>query len=155
MKTITMFSLRRRHLTMAAAACVATPASAFTILRGGTAVAPAIGAAGIPRQGEKLVVSGRVVDATGKAVTNVALEAWHPGVHGTTVTTDGDGRVMFTTTTPADVQGIRYRITRADSHVQEGRLRIDVTAAGRDATLSHLHRDDAGVWRSTFALTLA
>jgi hypothetical protein len=152
---INTISLRRRHLMMAAAAGAATPASAFTFLRGGPAMAPAIGAAGAPDRGEKLVVSGRIVDAKGKAVSNATLEAWHDGAHHTTVASDADGRLMFTTTTPAQREGISYRISRGNSGAREGRFQLYSASDANDAPLAHLHRDDAGVWRSTFALTLA
>jgi hypothetical protein len=152
---INTICLRRRHLMMAAAAGAATPASAFTFLRGAPAMAPAIGAAGAPHHGEKLIVSGRIVDAKGKPVSNATLEAWHERVHRTSVATDADGRLMFTTTTPAEREGISYRISRGNSRAREGRFQLYSGAGAGDAPLAHLHRDDAGVWRSTFALTLA
>ena len=148
------FSLRRRHVMIAAGAVASAPASAFTVLRGAPALAPALGAMGLPRSGEKLVVSGRIVDGNGKPVANATLEAWHAHVHRTTVTSDGDGRLMFTTTTPEGREGIAYRITRANRSAREGLLKLNAPA-GADDVLAHLHVDEAGVWRTTFALTLA
>jgi hypothetical protein len=148
------FSLRRRHIMIGAAAIASAPASAFTLLRGAPALAPALGAMGMPRSGEKLVVSGRLMDGNGKPIANATLEAWHSHVHRTTVTSDGDGRLMFTTTTPEGREGIAYRITRANRSALQGLLRLGAATSADDA-LAHLHVDEAGVWRTSFALTLA
>jgi hypothetical protein len=139
---------------IAAAAVASSPAGAFTVLRGAPALAPALGAMGMPRSGDKLVVSGRIVDGSGKPVANATLEAWHAHVHRTTVMSDGDGRLMFTTTTPAGREGIAYRITRANGSARQGRLELTAPAGSNDA-LTQLRVDESGVWRTTFALTLA
>ena len=78
-------SLRRRHLMIAGAVTIATPATAFAVQS--TYVTDA-GAA-------KLVISGRVLGPDGKPLAGAAIDANNlPGV---TATTDADGRFVFTT----------------------------------------------------------
>ena len=75
-------------------------------------------------------------------------------MHRTSVSTDADGRLMFTTTTPGEREAISYRIAGAAGGAREGRFQLYSASAAGDAALVHLHRDDSGVWRSTFGLTL-
>jgi hypothetical protein len=147
-------SLRRRHLMIAGAAGVATPMSAVAGLCGGASLGANAEPFAIPA-GEKLVVSGRIVDSRCKPVANATIEAWHADAHRTSVRTDGDGRFMFTTTTPSDRRHIDYRIGGNDAASGARQLHLVTGARPADGAISQIHRDDAGVWRTTFALTLA
>jgi protocatechuate 3,4-dioxygenase beta subunit len=147
-------SLRRRHLMIAGAAGVATPMSAVAGLCGRGSMGAHAEPIAIPA-GEKLVVSGRIVDSRCKPVVNATVEAWHAHAHRTSVRTDGDGRFMFTTTTPAGRRPIDYRVGGKDCATGPRQLHLVTSAGSTDGAISQLHRDDAGVWRTTFALTLA
>ena len=140
-------SLRRRHLMMAGLAGAAAPAPLFA---GQLSIAE-IGAAG---RAPRLIVSGRIRGgADGKPLAGATVEAWHAGAAGDAAraTTDGDGR-FFTAITSADPSGRPRRIHYRVRH--EGR-EMPVTQRISDDLVANLRRDDAGAWRTTFALALA
>jgi hypothetical protein len=136
-------------MTGAAVPAFAFPGQALT------AVAPAIGASWSVRSGDKLVVSGRIVDARGAAVAGAAVEAWHEDVHRTSVVTDADGRFMFTTTTPRSRSALSYRVTQHGRAGAVRELHLARRSGVADGHVARLQRDDTGVWRTTMGLTLA
>ena len=137
-------SLRRRHLMMAGLAGAAAPVPLFA---GQLSIAE-IGAAG---SAPRLIVSGRIRGgADGKPLAGATVEAWHAGA-AARATTDGDGR-FFTTIVSADPSGRPRRIHYRVRH--EGR-EMPVTHRISGDLVANLRRDDAGAWRTTFALALA
>jgi protocatechuate 3,4-dioxygenase beta subunit len=151
-------SLRRRNVMLAGVSGIAgaaAPAGAFAALcSADAAVATSTGAAAF-RGGDKLIVSGRIVDAGCKPVAHATIEAWHADVHRTSVTTDGDGRFMFTTTTPARQRHIDYRVSHKDLGTRVKQLHLARERGLSDDAIATPQRDDAGVWRATFGLTIA
>ena len=134
-------SLRRRQVMIAGIAGVAAPAAVHAM---GTsqALTAEISA-------EDMVVSGRILDADGKPAFNATVELWQPGAaERATATTDGDGR-FFTPLAGSGKRHIHYRVHHAGQRTRTNRLDV-----ARDAG-AHLQRDDAGLWRTTFGLTLA
>ncbi|MDB5809329.1 MAG: hypothetical protein JWN94_1451 [Betaproteobacteria bacterium] len=127
-------SLRRRHLMIAGVAGMALPVVGFGHEFGSTS--PAAAAM------QKLIVSGRVVAADGKPIAgaNVATV-------GTSVMTDGDGRFVFETVTPAGLSPqLKYQV----SHASHGTMRNELNVA-RSA---QLQRDEAGTWRASVGVAL-
>ena len=133
-------SLRRRQLMLAGTAASAVPTGIFAF--------PAIAA---PFGTETLLVSGRIVDTDGKPVTGALIEMASPA-H--TATTDGDGRFMLTTRVSRRDEYVDYRVTRPASSPVHERLHVTYSERG-DSNAKALSRDEQGVWRTTFALTLA
>jgi protocatechuate 3,4-dioxygenase beta subunit len=127
-------SLERRHFVMAAG--LAGVAASVPLLAAQLAP-PAVGRA-------MLIVSGRVTGAHGKALAGTTLEVWHADER-VSATTDADGRFLFDTAVHyRDLQkGMRYRLN-CGTTVSE----MDLVRKG------HLHRDDAGMLRATFGLTV-
>ena len=151
-------SLRRRHLMMAGLAGVATPATIFAGQRGDALFADLSATTGGGKGG--LVVSGRILDTDGKPLFNASVEVWHAVARRerARATTDGDGR-FFATIAPAEHSGRPRQIHYRVSHEQHGTLVKQLYLARErgvsDDLVSHLQRDDTGVWRTTFGLTVA
>ena len=144
-----MISLRRRHMMLAGAASLAAPGCAWTL------PAVAMTADGVRiAGGEKLIVSGRILDADGKPAAHASIDAWHADVLRTRVVADADGRFMFTTTTPTVGSAIDYRVSHAGA-TMVNQLDLNARPQGFTQTQSQVRRDEQAVWRTTFALTLA
>ena len=135
----TIASVRRRQLIIAGLAAGAMPASVLAGECG--ARADAFGLPGIAAltmaDGDKLIVSGRVVDASCNAVAGARVEL--PGA-GADATTDADGRFMLVTN-PAHAAS-----PSVDIRVSRRNLR----ASDRVVAL----RDAAGSWRGTLEVAL-
>jgi hypothetical protein len=138
-------SLRRRYLMIAGLAGAAAPAAAFA----GASASPRDGLA-VSSFADRLVVSGRIVGADGKPLSDAAVEVWLADSrepHGR-VNTDGDGR-FFTAVTPTGhrrPRDLRYRVIHGGRGTPVKRIHI---ARGQ------VQRDEAGAWRATFGATLA
>jgi protocatechuate 3,4-dioxygenase beta subunit len=146
MKSSTI-SLRRRHLMMAGIAGAAAPVPLF-------AGQLSITETGITDSVPRLIVSGRILGGPdGKPLAGATVEAWHAGAAGDAAraTTDGDGR-FYATIASADRSGRPRRIHYRVRH--EGR-EMPVTHRISGDLVANLRRDDAGAWRTTFALALA
>ena len=130
-------SLRRRHLMIAGAVTIATPAAAFAVQ---STYATDAGAA-------TLVISGRVLGPDGKPLAGAAVDANNlPGV---SATTDADGRFMFTAVSRTEYDRPRAfdcRISHAAHRTLQSRL---------DFARAHVQRDEAGAWRAAIGLNLA
>ena len=89
----------------------------------------------------------------GKPLAGAEVEVRHAGASGkfASAITDGDGR-FFATIAAADSSGRPRRIHYCVRH--EGH-ETPVTHRISDDLVANLRRDDAGVWRTTFGLTLA
>ena len=174
-------SLRRRHLVLAGLAGVAAPATLFAGQCGGTLRnAPVVAELFASGSGgkDKLVVSGRILGAPDcKPLAGATVEVWHadanrdyraftrgkqddPGcVPCASVTTDADGRFMFTTIVSAEYPGhprhINYRVTHQGHAMPVTQLYFARERGVPDDRVAQVHRDDAGTWRATFGLTLA
>ena len=133
-------SLRRRQLMIAGAA--AGPATALASQAGDALIA---GLSAGTAHG-KLVVSGRILGRDGEALRGANLELVNARAEEAAVTTDADGRFLFTT---AAASRVDYRIVHRGEATPIRRLHFGGEHVAR------LDRDAKGTWRTTFALTLA
>ena len=134
-------SLRRRQLMIAGAA--AAPTSVLASQAGDALIA---GLAAGTAHG-KLVVSGRILGRDGAALRSAKVELVNVRAEeGDAVTTDADGRFLFTT---AATSRIDYRVVHGAEATPVRQLRFGGEHAAR------LDRDHEGTWRTTFALALA
>jgi hypothetical protein len=113
-----MVSLRRRQVIIGGLGTVVAPAAVSQIVFS------------VPEEPKKLVLSGRIVAADGKALAGAAVEAG-----ATRAATDADGRFVLVTNSR------RYRV----SH--RGR--------SAEGLVSNQRPDVDGTWRASFGLTLA
>ena len=131
-------SLRRRHLMIAGAVAIATPAAVFA---GQSTYATDASAA-------TLVISGRVLGPDGKPLAGAAVDANNlPGVR---ATTDADGRFVFTTVAGPVRNGHPQPLTCRISHPAHRTLE-NTLEFGR----ASIQRDEAGAWRAAIGLNLA
>lgn len=124
-------SLTRRQLMIAG---IAAPAGALA--------APFVASSTAAAQ-HPLLMSGRLVDAQGKAVANALIE-----VADTSTTTDGDGRFMIRTTAGVaggDLNPLDVRVTAATQSLSK-QLHFES---------ARVLRDEAGLWRAGVSLNLA
>lgn len=151
-------SLRRRHLMMAGLAGVAAPFIAFAEERAG---APRVGHGVASEDMQKLVISGRVLGAAdGKPLAGATVEAWTdsglPLCAG--VASDADGRFMFAASAPSAYSGaprhVRYRVSYNGQATPVTELQFDGGSAAAPYRVAHLQRDESGVWRGSFGVTL-
>ena len=145
-------SLRRRHLLIAGAAApailiAAQCGAADNVLAAGLPAAASGGA-------EKLVVSGRMLDGYRKPLAGALVEVLDSGSNvSASVTTDADGRFMFTSAVPRET--INYRVSRKGRETVVRQLHLVHKPGISGDQVAQLHRDDADVWRTTFGLILA
>ena len=142
-------SLRRRQLMIAGLAGAAAPAVGLAAPEAARA-GPSLSGVSIGR-GDMLLVSGRVVDASGKPVMGSRVELLQHGVAGAT---DGDGRFVLTATAARASRGVLCRVSDGR------RTRVTYLAfARRHRTqregIAVLDRDERGTWRTTCGLTVA
>lgn len=151
-------SQRRRHLIIAGLAGVVTPTTIFAGQRGAALIADLSATTGGGKGA--FVVSGRILGTDAKPLFNASVEMWHAGRRGerALATTDGDGR-FFATIAPAEHSSRPRRIHYRVSHEKHGTLVRQLYLAGErgisDDLVSHLQRDDTGIWRTTLGLTVA
>lgn len=108
--------------------------------------------------GEKLVVSGRVVGADCKPVADALVEvrtARAPADR-ITVRTDADGRFMLITVVAAhtDARYLNYSVSHPEHVSRAARLHFAPARAIPGDAATQFQRDDAGVWRTTFGVSL-
>lgn len=171
MKHVTI-SLRRRHLMIAGLAGIAAPASLFAGQSGAALhgapqplherSALAVAEPGAGSSEEKLVVSGRILSPDGKPLAGATIDAWRADAKGdcvASVTTDADGRFMFTALAPAEYPGrakhLLYRVSHKEYRTSVTQLHFAHAPGISGQGITRLHRDEAGVWRAAFGLTLA
>lgn len=157
-------SLRRRQLMVAGLAGATTPLTVFAAPRSAAPrAALAAGHSASAGSGmEKLVISGRIVGGDRKSLASAVVEAWHArsNAHrGPGVITDADGRFVLTLTTPGGDSGrprsVHCRVSLDGHQTLVTQLRFARAPGGAADQVSRLERDEAGVWRTTFGLTLA
>ncbi|HWI13799.1 MAG TPA: carboxypeptidase-like regulatory domain-containing protein [Burkholderiales bacterium] len=138
----TVVSLQRRHLIIAGLAGAAAPAVLFAA--SDPDCSSSVAARAAPRSGEPLLVSGRVVTASGKPLQGATIATAHGGR--SRAMTDADGRFMLASSTPRAGK-LAYRVTHEAQGVHEGYVHIAAPAID-------VRRDEAGVWRAAFGVTL-
>jgi hypothetical protein len=141
------FSLRRRHLMLAGIAGAAAPAVALAASE--TPVAPRPFAVSVAR-GDTLLVSGRVVDASGKPLPGSRVELLQHGIAGAA---DGDGRFVLSAKTAHASRGVLCRVSHG------GRSHVTYLAFARRHRAQApgnavLERDEGGTWRTTCGLSI-
>jgi hypothetical protein len=152
-------SVKRRHLIIAGVVGAAAPGALLARQCGARAEGQvSAGHGNVPAPGEKLIVSGRIIGADWKPVAAAFVEVWQArsNSHQITVTTDGDGRFMFMTDAPAqrDRQYVSYRVRHAEHATVVSQLHFAPARGVSHTDIAPLQRDYAGVWRTTFGLTL-
>jgi protocatechuate 3,4-dioxygenase beta subunit len=108
--------------------------------------------------GGKLVVSGRVVGGDCRPVADALVEVRteRAPADSITVRTDADGRFMLITVVPAhaDARYLNYSVSHTGHVTRAARLHFAHARAVPDDAVTKLERDDAGVWRTTFGVSL-
>ncbi len=146
-----VFSARRRQL-------LALGASAAGVLAAPTVPTMAM-AAGDPvaqERGGKVVVSGRIIGATGaRPLAGAQVEIWQADARGTRIdatrevaTTDGDGRYFAVLNSAAS--RLHYRVSHKDHTTRMAQVHV-TSARQREATLT---RDHEGTVRVAFEMKL-
>jgi protocatechuate 3,4-dioxygenase beta subunit len=159
---IDAISLRRRHLMIAGVAGVAAPVTLFAEPRNGnprdalvTGLSASAGSGA-----DKLVVSGRILDAKRNPLADATVEVWQADTNGerASVMTDADGR-FFTSIAPGGQAGrpqhIRYRVSHNGRATSVKQLHFTRETGFPADRVAQLQRDDTGTWRTTFGITLA
>ena len=142
----TAVSLQRRQLMIASLAGLAAPIL-LTPLESRAHMSSMLNVA--PRSGDRLVLSGRVVTRQDTPLQGARIETTQgERVH---ATTDADGRFMLMTTTPG-AGSVSYRISHRGHDAYEGTLQLTQLDTAREI---HAQRDEDGVWRAAFGVTLA
>jgi protocatechuate 3,4-dioxygenase beta subunit len=154
-------SIKRRQLMIAGAvgAAAAAPAGLLAAQCGGGVVAAAENAFGADAAGQKLVLSGRVLGFGCQPLAGAGIEVWQPDATPVRAITDADGRFVLSTLAPARARGVSPHLSYQVTHPAHD-LRVHdlyFTRESRRAVegVAQLERDDAGVWRAAFGLTLA
>ena len=155
-------SLRRRQLMIAGVAGAAAPATLFAAQCAGVAS----GAPGLPTFGElvtsrteeRLIISGRVVGSDCKPISGARVEVWYSDPKDmTTATTDADGRFMVDTLAPTGGRSSAFKISVSlpDGRTLTAERHFRREPGVADEALVQVHRDEAGLWRTTLGLTFA
>ncbi len=152
-------AMTRRQLMLAAVAAALTPASLFAAQCGGGLVAAAENAFAAGAAGDTLVVSGRVLGFGCQPLAGAVIEVWHAAAAPVRVITDGDGRFVLTTLAPHTARGeaphLSYQVTHPAHDLRARELYFSRQANRADDSVAQVERDEAGVWRAAFGLTLA
>jgi protocatechuate 3,4-dioxygenase beta subunit len=111
--------------------------------------------------GDKLIVSGRIVAADCKPLSDALVEVWHAGANGNptaSAITDADGRFMFETIAPTGSPARRAPLSYRVSHKEHPAVTAQLYLAREPGipgdAVARSQRDDAGVWRTTFGVTV-
>src|SRR5262245_50979605 len=101
-----------------------------------------------------LVVSGRILAASGRPLAGAAVEIWRANAREDTAsaTTDGDGRFFakLVSDRPGRPHRIHYRVSDGGRTLATQELYF---ARGREVAerrSGHLQRDESGGWRAAF-----
>lgn len=126
---------------------------------------------------EQLVVSGRVLGLDCKPLAGALVEVWHADANGdyshftrgkpddpacllrAGIKTDVDGRYSYTTIMPAEYPGrprhVHYRVSQPGHATLVTQLYFAKERGSVDGLIVALQRDDKGVSRASFDITLA
>lgn len=155
----TGISIKRRQLMIAAAMGAAAPAGLLAAQCGGGVVAVADNAFGADAAGQKLILSGRVLGSGCQPLAGAGIEVWQADATHVRAITDADGRFMLSTLAPTGARGVAPHLSYQITHPAHDRRVYDLhftRGSGRAVEgVAQLERDDAGVWRAAFGLTLA
>jgi hypothetical protein len=154
-------SLRRRQVIVAGLAAAAAPSVVFAAQCSVATAPPAqpqLTEVFTESADATLVISGRVLGSDCKALPGALVHVWYvdPG-KAVATTTDADGRFVLTASVPAKGRSREFKIsvTRPDGRTITAQRRLTRDSGAFEDTLAQVHRDEAGVWRTTLALTLA
>lgn len=125
---------------------------------------------------DRLIVSGRVLDATCKPLAGALVEVWHADAYGNysgftrgrkddpacllraSIKTDAEGRYGFSTIVPAEYPGrprhIHYRVSHATHATLVTQLYFGRERGVADELIAALKRDDKGLSRAAFDINL-
>ncbi len=125
---------------------------------------------------ERLLVTGRVLSADCKPLAGALVEVWHADANGdyshytrgkkddlacllrASIKTDGEGKYTFSTIVPAEYPGrprhIHYRVSHAAHATLVTQLYFWRERGVADELVTALKRDDRGVARAAFDITL-
>jgi protocatechuate 3,4-dioxygenase beta subunit len=125
---------------------------------------------------ERLIVTGRVLGADCKPLAGALVEVWHADANGdysgftrgkkddlacllrASIKTDAEGRYTFSTIVPAEYPGrprhIHYRVSHATHAALVTQLYFARERGVADELIVALKRDDKGVSRAAFDITL-
>jgi len=154
----TKLSIKRRQLLIAGIVAAATPPGVFAAQCGGGVVAAAENPFGAAAGGGKLVVSGRVLGFGCQPLSGAVIEAWQEGMAPVRTIADGDGRFLLTTEVPVSLRGeaphLTYHVTHPAHDLRARELFFSRQSSGSSESVASLERDEAGVWRAAFGVTL-
>jgi protocatechuate 3,4-dioxygenase beta subunit len=105
----------------------------------------------------ELIISGRVVDGDCKPVAGARVEVWYSDPKDAVrASTDADGRFMVNTTVPVagGSRAFKISVSLPDGRTLTAQRHFEREPGVSDEALVQVHRDDAGVWRTTLGLTL-
>jgi hypothetical protein len=124
---------------IAGLAGVATPASVFAAECAGALDAAPV-AVLVFKRGDKLIISGRVIDATCNPIAGAQVDL---GEEGVSARTDADGRFMLVAN------------ARAGTRPTARRVRITHPAYAAHETHGSVAPTDGNIWRGTLEIALA
>jgi hypothetical protein len=111
-------------------------------------------AIGEPGLDERLVISGRVLDARCNAVKGASIEASF--ADNATTSTDADGRFMLVIDrrSTAAAQAVPLHVTHPQHRARVARVGLTQRTHVAHDALAPLARDEAGAWRGALSLVL-
>jgi hypothetical protein len=107
-------------------------------------------------EGQRLILSGRLTDQQGEAITGAVVEL---ALENVSTLSDADGRFMMIATVPVG-QMLALRVTTPEGQTQRKYLRLRDSAAALsmpahlDALLADCRYEGERVWRSNFSVRL-
>jgi hypothetical protein len=107
-----------------------------------------------PGLADKLVISGRIVDADRNAVARASIEA--PFAENARTTSDADGRFMLVIDRrSAEVaQSMQLKIAHAEHRTQVARLGLSRKTHVAHHRAAGFERDESGAWRTALSFVL-
>jgi hypothetical protein len=143
------FSARRRQLLALGAAAAGALTAPALVMAGGDPV--------VQERGGKIVVSGRIIGATGaRPLAGAQVEIWQADARGMRLdatrevtTADGDGRYFAVLNGAAS--RLHYRVSHKDHTTRVAQLHV-TSARQREATMT---RDHEGTMRNLRSASLA
>ena len=159
MSKVHQFSQKRRQMMIAGAVGALAPAGALAVQCGGGLASASEQAFGTDGAGGKLVLSGRVLGFGCQPLAGAVIEVWGSGADAMRTTTDGDGRFVLVTQAPAASRGeapyLSYQVTHPMHDLRVRELYFTRQSGRATENVAQLERDDSGVWRAAFGLTVA
>ena len=149
-------STRRRQVLIAGVLTAAAPLGLFA----SDCLPPRTGSLDTPGTltpglGDKLVISGRIVDDDGNAVAAASIEA--PFAESARAMSDADGRFMLVIDRrSAEVaQSMGLKVTHPEQSTRVARLGLAQNTRVAHDLAAPFERDEAGAWRTALSFVLA